>query len=163
MHVICDPLKCLSPNVKVSGVHGSWVMREPGTWGKNCSLGENNAMIRNIIVQQIQQHISKSWTHFFVWFGRQFNPLCKSLNLCFEKGVLCAQILNHSEKNSWHLYIANLWEKIVVFRVPEVLLLPRDRCGTLCKCMSGETSGKAKLELSATRSAKLQLWWVTST
>lgn len=48
---------------------------------------------------------------FFVWFGRPFNPLCKSLNLCFEKGVLCAQILNHSEKNSWHLYIANLWGK----------------------------------------------------
>lgn len=64
MRVICDPLKCLSPNIQVSGVHGSWVMRELGTWGKNCSLGENSVMIRNIIVQQIQQHISKSWTHF---------------------------------------------------------------------------------------------------
>lgn len=48
--------------------------------------------------------------------------------------------------------------KIVIFRVPEVLLLPQDRCGMLCKCMSGETSGKAKLEQSVTRSAKLQLW-----
>lgn len=94
---------------------------------------------------------------FFVSFGRQFNPLCKSLNLCFAKGVLCAQILNHSKKNSWHLYIANLWEKLVIFRVPEVLLLPQDRYGMFCNCRNGETSGKAKLEQSVTRSAKLQL------
>lgn len=88
-----------------------------GSW-RNSDMGQKLQPGRKQCNDQKHYSSANSAAHkrvldllFFVWFGRQFNPLRKSLNLCFEKGVLCAQILNHFEKNSWHLYIANLWGK----------------------------------------------------